>query len=365
MKPDRSNYEIWFIEWLDGNLNPDQVEALKTFLTENPDLQEEFTDLAQISLEPSDVIFTLKKDLLKPAGSYTESQFEKLCIASLENDLTPEQRVELKEIIYHNERKREIFELYQKLKLKPLPISYKGKSTVKKITAGQKTLRWSFAGLSAAAAIALLLVLEPFSPSDVKNEPRQTAENISTDTLFIERGAQVISIEQVIPAIHKTAGYGRINAIPETRVAEPDMVLAENIDNNLSDSTEDIRRSEALSAVSMTIPEDIISTNDVSSKYLVAYNPVVTPPLTDDKDNGGRGFARFFHEKILKDSTKVNKPVESYDLAKAGITGLNKLLGWEMSLQKNTDDNGDIKSYYFSSRLLKFKAPVKKSANNL
>ena len=53
------------------------------------------------------------------------------------------------------------------------------------------------------------------------------------------------------------------------------------------------------------------------------------------------------------------------DLAKAGITGLNKLLGWEMSLQKNTDESGDIKSYYFSSRLLKFKAPVKKSANNL
>jgi len=36
-----------------------------------------------------------------------------------------------------------------------------------------------------------------------------------------------------------------------------------------------------------------------------------------------------------------------------------------MSLQKNTGENGEIKSYYFSSRLLKFKAPVKKSTNNL
>ena len=365
MKPDRSNYEIWFIEWLDGNLNPDKVEALKAFLTENPDLQEEFNDLAQISLEPSDVIFTRKKDLFKPAGSYTGSQFEKLCIASLENDLTPEQRVELKEIIDHDERKREIFELYQKLKLKPLPVSYKGKSTVKKITAGQKTLRWSFAGLSAAAAITLLLVIGPFTPSDIKNELPQTAKNITTDTLFIEQGAPVITIEPVITAFNTTAGSGKINANPEKRVAEPDMALAENIENNLSDSSEDIRRSEALSVVSMTIPEDIISTNEPSAKDLVAYNPGFTPPLTDEKDNEGSGFARFFHEKILKDTTAVTRPVESYDLAKAGITGLNKLLGWEMSLQKNTDENGDIKSYYFSSRLLKIKTPVKKSATNL
>ncbi len=365
MKPERSNYEIWFIEWLDGNLNLDQVEALKAFLADNPDLQEEFIDLAQISLEPSDVIFTRKKDLFKPAGSYTESQFEKLCIASLENDLTPEQRVELKEIIDRDERKREIFELYQKLKLKPFPVSYKGKSSVRKITAGQKTLRWSFAVLSAAAAIALLLVLIPFAPSDVKNELQQTAQNLTTDTLFIERSAPVITIEPVIPAVNKTASSGRINAIPETRVSESDMALAENIDNNLSDSTEDIRRSEALGAVSMSIPEDIISTNEPSAKDLVAYNPGFIPPLNDEKDKEGRGFARFFHEKILKDTTAVTKPVESYDLAKAGITGLNKLLGWEMSLQKNTDENGDIKSYYFSSRLLKIKTPVKKSSNNL
>jgi len=365
MKPERSNYEIWFIEWLDGNLNLDQVEALKAFLADNPDLQEEFSDLAQISLEPSDVIFTRKKDLFKPAGSYTESQFEKLCIASLESDLTPEQRVELKEIIDRDERKREIFELYQKLKLKPFPVSYKGKSSVKKITAGQKTLRWSFAVLSAAAAIALLLVLIPFAPSDVKNELQQRAQNIAADTLFIERGTPVIITEPGIQAVQTTSGSGSVNAIPETRVAESDMVLAENINNNLSDSTEEIMRSEVLNAVSMSIPENIISTNEPSVKDLVAYNPGFIPPLTDEKDNQGRGFARFFHEKILKDTTAVTKPVESYDLAKAGITGLNKLLGWEMSLEKNTDENGDIKSYYFSSRLLKIKTPVRKSANNL
>ena len=79
MKPDRSNYEIWFIEWLDGNLNPDQVEELKAFLTDNPDLQEEFNELSQICLEPSDAIFTRKKDLFKSAGSYSRNLSLKSC----------------------------------------------------------------------------------------------------------------------------------------------------------------------------------------------------------------------------------------------------------------------------------------------
>ena len=45
MQIDRSNYEIWFIDWLDGNLNSLQVEQLKLFLDQNPDLREELDDL--------------------------------------------------------------------------------------------------------------------------------------------------------------------------------------------------------------------------------------------------------------------------------------------------------------------------------
>jgi len=57
--------------------------------------------------------------------------------------------------------------------------------------------------------------------------------------------------------------------------------------------------------------------------------------------------------------------VESFEIAQAGITGLNKLFGWEIALNKNTDTNGEIRSYNYSSRLLKFNAPVKKSIKAL
>ena len=48
------------------------------------------------------------------------------------------------------------------------------------------------------------------------------------------------------------------------------------------------------------------------------------------------------------------------DEDKAGVTGLNKLFGWQMALDKKNDENGQPKSVYFSSKILKFNAPVKK-----
>jgi|WetSurSiteA1Bulk_404760.scaffolds.fasta_scaffold02941_4 hypothetical protein len=364
MKPDRSNYEIWFIDWLDNNLNETEVEYLMAFLKDNPDLQDEFNDLAMVKLDPSDVIFTRKKDLVKQAGSYTDSQFDNLCIAFLENDLIPGQRDELKEIIDYDEKKRLQFELCQKLKLKPPQETFKRKSIVKKLTTGQKILRLSFTGLSAAATIAILISLYLFFTSDRKKEPLQTAQNLNTDTLFIENRTSIFRQGTEIPQVQRSKGPERSNAITVTRASELVAVIADLVDK-VPESTSDFQRSEALSALNVPIPENIISTYIPSANNLISYNPGYLPPQSDERNKAGQFLARFFHEKIMKDTSAVKRPVESYEIAVAGITGLNKLLGWEMSLQKNTDENGDVKSYYFSSRLLKFKSPVKKSANNL
>ena len=55
MQIDRSNYEIWFTDWLDGNLNSLQVEQLKLFLDQNPDLREELNDQTTMNLVSSAV----------------------------------------------------------------------------------------------------------------------------------------------------------------------------------------------------------------------------------------------------------------------------------------------------------------------
>ena len=88
-------------------------------------------------------------------------------------------------------------------------------------------------------------------------------------------------------------------------------------------------------------------------------------PVSIDYDDGrsniGKFIARTFRDKILREKKVNDTPLKPYEIAEAGITGLNKLLGWEMALNEKTDVDGNVKSIYFSSKMLKFNAPVKKS----
>jgi hypothetical protein len=69
--------------------------------------------------------------------------------------------------------------------------------------------------------------------------------------------------------------------------------------------------------------------------------------------------ARFLREKIIKSDFKEKGSLKGYEIADAGIIGLNKLLGWDMSLQKKRNDKGEVMSVHFNSKLLKFDASVK------
>jgi hypothetical protein len=46
----RNNYEVWFIDYLDGQLDCGQVDQLLDFLNENPDLRNELEAAAGIRL---------------------------------------------------------------------------------------------------------------------------------------------------------------------------------------------------------------------------------------------------------------------------------------------------------------------------
>ena len=81
----------------------------------------------------------------------------------------------------------------------------------------------------------------------------------------------------------------------------------------------------------------------------------------DERNRLNRFITRIFREKILKDNTGSDTPLKPYEIAAAGIDGINRLFGSEMALVGVTDEEGDLKSIYFSSRILKFNAPVRKS----
>jgi hypothetical protein len=362
MQIDRSNYEVWLIDWLDGNLSDIQVEHLHHFLSENPDLKEEFDELSFFNLKPVEKSFPHKKRLQKTIANLSGSQFEYLSVAYLENDLSADQQTELKESIELDPEKKMSFELIQKIRLSPVALPYKHKRQLIRRTVAQNVIRLSLIGLSAAAIITLVIITYISKPGALQVNFEKTAQTIVVDTTIqkpaVEGVSKGIKTERKIVTSKKqnknflASSQKTVSAISEVKMNPPlqndSLVRSTSLPLTLLNK---IPVSPEIDLKVETIPNTLIALN-----YTVAI-----PEYDDGRSKLSKFIAKTFREKILKEKTAKDSPLKVYEIAEAGVSGLDKLLGWEMALDEKKDGNGELKSVYFSSKILKFNAPIKKS----
>ena len=361
MQIDRSNYEIWFIDWLDGNLNSLQIAQLRLFLDQNQDLREELDDLTPLNLVSSGFSFPCKELLKKSPSSISLTQFEYLCAAYLENDLTRSQQTELKEIINTYPDKKKTFDLIQKTILAPTRISYQNKSLLLKRTTAQKFIRLSVIGLSTAAAISLILITYPLIPGNSSLKLNSSAHNFLSDSTLqkpppVRAADIIINDSKPVPAENKN----------EIRLANPhkkDRVITKS-DKVIAQSNDSMARNidnKDMTVHKVPVYAQVDLSKGIVSNTLIASKSTITIPDAEDPGSRvGKFISKNFREKLLKEKTPPDAPLKGFEIAEAGVAGLNKLFGWQMALDMKNDENGQPKSIYFSSKILKVNAPVKK-----
>ncbi len=367
MKPDRSNYEIWLIDLIDGVLEKTETDKILKFLEENPDIKEEAESLMFSRLSPYQYPMPDKHEMKRSLYDLTPSQFEFLSVAYLENDLKPDQIEEINQYMTEKPDDRKIFETFQKIRLVPPEINYLNKNRLKRQTPGARILRISLAGLSAAAAIALLVISIIAVSDNVKKQQVVIAEN---NIKYIPPTEAVILIPQTL---HDPPVKSAKNKVPEIKPVKETLISEDvNFENhNISENNAEIiliRQAENDPLISEISTENIkISlSNGLTTNTLIEPLAKFLPDeiIEDARSHANKFLARTFREKILRKDSFSEEPVRPFELAQAGIEGLNKLMGWEMALVKTTDTEGDTRSVYFSSRLLKFNIPVKKEEAN-
>ncbi len=362
MKPDRSNYELWIIDWIDGKLDQSATDKLMAFLKENPDIKEETDSLSLSRLTSEKTEYTAKEILKKTISELPMSQIEFLSVAYLENDIIPEQESDLKQNIALNHDNKKTFETIQKIKLAPPQIIYKNKNLLKRQPAGVKVIRLASIGLSAAATIAVLILSYVFLTRYLSHKDDETEQIIATGSypdIPFEVRMKVYSIPIEGPAGRdiKTRLSSVISntSLTDEIINQPSLLAAADT------SQRTIRPSEIeIQSVPVFLKPGI--SPGIHGPYLTTTNNTFKRVIYDEERSRiNRFIARNFREKILKETFVNDSPLKSYEIAEAGIEGLNKLLGWEMALVKTNDETGELKSIYFSSRVLKFNAPVKKT----
>ncbi len=194
----RENYEIWFINYLDGQLNPGEMEILGVFLKQNPDLEEELEGVRSCHLLPDEVTFPGKEHLLKDeAAEMGIDRSDYLLVKQLEESLSNLEESELAKLIEADASLENRVAIYAQLKLQPAPVVYP--HTRRLLRPKVAAALW----LRRFAAAAAILVLLFTGWQWLKNRPDVPVEHL-TRLVPRQLPSGAIPVTPVVPLLKGT-----------------------------------------------------------------------------------------------------------------------------------------------------------------
>ncbi|HBS85372.1 MAG: hypothetical protein A2W91_16320 [Bacteroidetes bacterium GWF2_38_335] len=346
MDINRKNYELYFMDYLDGNLNELQIAVLMAFLVENPDLEQELNDLRNLDLEIPTVEFTGKQNLKKFdfTAEISSSNFNDFAVAYHENDLNQIQKQKTELFLKKNPQYNKDFELFAAVRLKPdFSIVYKDKSKLKQ----RKTVLFDFRKpavyLSVAVAAAVLIfMITSVIPAFINNETN-TAKSIS--------GAHEITLPEIII---KNNG----NAVPQVkeqfaektnnnifRVNKKKVYIDNNPVNDSSDlivphfAEEKIKKD----TFRIVLPEN----NNIAEEKIIpeiVKNDSVTDLRNENKD------------LIAENKTGRSKKFSLWKTIETGVNTVSGLAGGKKVIDNEYNEDGSVKKVEINTRLFAYKS---------
>ncbi len=151
----RDNYEIYFMDYLDGVL-PDEYEAeLRAFLLVHPDLRELLEGMNEVRLQPGGEVFEKKRELKQQVN---EKEVVYHAIAEAEGVITDEERRWVEENVERDEFEREV-EAFKSVRMKPESgYVFEGKDALRRRPAVIVFMK-RYAGVAAVVLFAVVLVM--------------------------------------------------------------------------------------------------------------------------------------------------------------------------------------------------------------
>ena len=211
----RENYEIYFMDYMDGNLSARERAEVEAFLLVHPDLRELLDGMNEVWLEVPVEGFDKKEEIKR---TVREREIEYYAIATAEGVITGEEQTWVDGNVDKDVFEREV-EMYAKVKVKPDPICrFEGKVGVYR-KSGAVLFVKRYAAIAAVVALGGVVAIystrkEEFSMEDlpmtvVKTEtillPEPEAivepkiERVQFMKREVEAGETVVVVERVIP----------------------------------------------------------------------------------------------------------------------------------------------------------------------
>ena len=151
----RENYEIYFIDYMDGNLSERERAEVEAFLLVHPDMRELLDGMDEVRLEAPTDVFDRKERLKREV---TGQEMEYFAIAAAEKVITDDERAWVAENVEAAGFVKEV-ELYAKLKVTPdLNCRFEGKTGLYRKPKGILFIK-HYAAVAAVVALAIVVAI--------------------------------------------------------------------------------------------------------------------------------------------------------------------------------------------------------------
>lgn len=345
MKITRLNYESYFLDFLEGNLDPSLVDEFQLFLKDNPDLASELKmgDILTL-LANNDIHFDTKEEL-KKSVSDQELKFQEQAVAYYEGDLSSDERKIFEASLSENSAIATAAQQFGQLKLvaDPAIVCIHKEQLKKKIVLFPL---WVKVASVAAMLLLAYLLFQPNSgiPLDsgqlADNLKNKTPKNIVSPEATVkvkeqekEKTTPVVTPKQNQPKVPVKQKANIVGPKPEKSVTPvPHIPVPEIAPSLLRPRGISFGQPDDVELAVMTLEYPTIVTKELELSELIKVQ------LTSMRNSDDRELLSTDH------------------LGLSGLQLIARLSGKRLTARKG--DDGTVHSVSYNSRLLAFSIPV-------
>lgn len=295
-------------------------------------------------LVPFDDRLPSRAGLFRRAGEMTDGQFALLAAGWADGESGADTLSEIEAIFAVSPEKRAIAEDFRRIRLVPGNEKWPGRDAmIKTIPSAFNLNRIIYPALASAAVLLAFLTLSPLLRNSVSHSsPALLPESKIT-------AAAISPAPDQIPATENrtvTATLAKSTSLPAA-----EKLKADDAHNPRTEPFGFRNDPETVRLIA------VVSTGELTAVELM---PVKTEPgsLQGEPNWIMRGITAL--SGII---TGTERPVDGYVIAGACVKGINSVLGWDMDLKRVLSDEGNPLAVNFSSSLVSFSAPAKKSSD--
>ncbi|HDR50508.1 MAG TPA: hypothetical protein ENN90_02645 [Mariniphaga anaerophila] len=346
MKITRDNYEVYFLDYLEGELDENLVDDFIDFLRQNPDLKAELEMAGAVKVELENVSFANKEKLYKDKFDL-EKEFNYAAVALLEGDLQEKEKAEFENYLSTHPEKQKEAALFEKTRLKAdESVVFQKKRKLYRYSTGKTILLWS----TRIAAVLVLAFMVYRAADNILTENGLPENQVAVTEMITNTEPAKAPLTPIEPE-DDPVPVDKNDDKPAKKVnpkAEPAKSLRETTKGRMD------HERIAEMRIPVEIPEKLPRCN---ASFAVQQPEMAMAPM---KITLPETPAELYEERLLADVVREKTGIGNLSLAKVAKAGLglvSTVSGEKFSFE--TNNNGEITELNYDSRLLAFTIPTK------